>query len=430
MACSLQQDTATAMVRLGIAALQLFDVKSSTWSRYLLLRFLSHHGHEPVCALNAVRVFGTTEAEDLEAQLSALEDELMIDGNDAGVAKVQPRQEDIIDRVEPPAVEATRAVPEDSTTSTNDLAPPSHPGSPQGDGPPQRKEAQLPPSERAGDASSTGASEEVTAQLVVVRHDPAAVGMLSSSGTGNDAGRASHSKAGQETGDVATHASMPTPEGTPVAGCKPGVGLYAAGEGLSGFQTDDLTDSGRRGGTQHKLAGPRPRHPDVPLSATQHDAAPRHQGNNETPSSDALHRQEAKSAGRQPQQDQHSDNVSATADFEGSSRGGEAIRSQGASASGSAPEPSTQEEGGAGRLPLSDAAPEMHAPEGSVSGQKDEDFRGQVGRLTGIDLGSANPKQGMTPLLSNDRCQLVAAMLLVLCKLLAGQVSEVLAGAA
>ena len=55
--------------------MQEFAIESASWSRYLLLRMVTHHGKEPVCTLNSVRVFGTTEAEDLEAQLSALADE-------------------------------------------------------------------------------------------------------------------------------------------------------------------------------------------------------------------------------------------------------------------------------------------------------------------------------------------------------------------
>lgn len=37
---------------------QSFGVDPAAWVRYLLLRFVSHHGTEPVCALNAFSVFG------------------------------------------------------------------------------------------------------------------------------------------------------------------------------------------------------------------------------------------------------------------------------------------------------------------------------------------------------------------------------------
>ena len=55
--------------------LQVFELPDApqTWSRYILLRFVSHHGSEAACTVNSVRIFGTTEAEDLEAELNALE---------------------------------------------------------------------------------------------------------------------------------------------------------------------------------------------------------------------------------------------------------------------------------------------------------------------------------------------------------------------
>jgi hypothetical protein len=52
---------------------QAFDVTSTKWSRYLLLHMRNHHGTEPACTVNALRVFGTTEAEDLEEQLTAID---------------------------------------------------------------------------------------------------------------------------------------------------------------------------------------------------------------------------------------------------------------------------------------------------------------------------------------------------------------------
>ena len=54
------------------SAVQMFDVSTDVWSRFLLIHFKSHHGSEMTCTVNTLRVFGTTEAEDLEAQLSAL----------------------------------------------------------------------------------------------------------------------------------------------------------------------------------------------------------------------------------------------------------------------------------------------------------------------------------------------------------------------
>lgn len=37
---------------------QSFGIDPAAWVRYMLLRFVSHHGSEPVCALNAFSVFG------------------------------------------------------------------------------------------------------------------------------------------------------------------------------------------------------------------------------------------------------------------------------------------------------------------------------------------------------------------------------------
>ena len=59
---------------------QAFDVASARWSRYVLLRLVSHHGTEAACTINTLRVFGTTEAEDLEAELHALEAPDVVDG--------------------------------------------------------------------------------------------------------------------------------------------------------------------------------------------------------------------------------------------------------------------------------------------------------------------------------------------------------------
>jgi hypothetical protein len=50
-------------------------VEPDRWVRYLLIRFLSHHGAESVCAINEIGVFGVSAAEELEAQLAMAEDE-------------------------------------------------------------------------------------------------------------------------------------------------------------------------------------------------------------------------------------------------------------------------------------------------------------------------------------------------------------------
>ncbi|KAH7618612.1 hypothetical protein Ndes2526B_g05524 [Nannochloris sp. 'desiccata'] len=48
---------------------QQFNVERPIWAHYLLIRFLTHYGNEPVCALNAFAVYGKSAAEELEDQL-------------------------------------------------------------------------------------------------------------------------------------------------------------------------------------------------------------------------------------------------------------------------------------------------------------------------------------------------------------------------
>ena len=55
-------------------------VEPDRWVRYLLIRFLSHHGGESVCAINEIGVFGVSAAEELEAQLAMADDEEVDDG--------------------------------------------------------------------------------------------------------------------------------------------------------------------------------------------------------------------------------------------------------------------------------------------------------------------------------------------------------------
>lgn len=63
---------------------QEFHVQHPRWVRYLLVRFLTHHGSESVCAINELGVYGTSAAEELEAQLA--QDEFMFDSE----TKVSP----------------------------------------------------------------------------------------------------------------------------------------------------------------------------------------------------------------------------------------------------------------------------------------------------------------------------------------------------
>lgn len=50
--------------------MQTFTVSEPVWLKYLQFHFITHHGSEPICALNDILVFGKSAAEDLEDQLS------------------------------------------------------------------------------------------------------------------------------------------------------------------------------------------------------------------------------------------------------------------------------------------------------------------------------------------------------------------------
>lgn len=65
--------------------LQTFTVAEPAWLKYLQFHFLTHHGSEPMCALNDVLVFGKSAAEDLEDQLS--DEALLTDAHDSADAK-------------------------------------------------------------------------------------------------------------------------------------------------------------------------------------------------------------------------------------------------------------------------------------------------------------------------------------------------------
>lgn len=49
---------------------QKFQMQQPSWVKYLQLQFLTHYGSEAVCALNDVRVYGKSAAEDLEDRLA------------------------------------------------------------------------------------------------------------------------------------------------------------------------------------------------------------------------------------------------------------------------------------------------------------------------------------------------------------------------
>ena len=50
--------------------MQSFQVANPVWVKYVQLRLLSHYGSEPVCALNDIRIFGKSAADDLEDRLA------------------------------------------------------------------------------------------------------------------------------------------------------------------------------------------------------------------------------------------------------------------------------------------------------------------------------------------------------------------------
>jgi hypothetical protein len=59
---------------------QTFQIDQPRWARFVMIKFLSHYGVEPVCAINSISVFGKSAAEELEDQLLATEEELMAAG--------------------------------------------------------------------------------------------------------------------------------------------------------------------------------------------------------------------------------------------------------------------------------------------------------------------------------------------------------------
>ena len=67
---------------------QAFGVEPPGWAKYVQLRLLTHYGSEPVCALNDVRVYGKSAAEDLEDRL-AMEVQALSEANCANPLLVQ-----------------------------------------------------------------------------------------------------------------------------------------------------------------------------------------------------------------------------------------------------------------------------------------------------------------------------------------------------
>ncbi len=65
--------------------MQTFTAAEPAWLKYLQFHFITHHGSEPICALNDVLVFGKSAAEDLEDQLS--DEALLTEAEDSADAK-------------------------------------------------------------------------------------------------------------------------------------------------------------------------------------------------------------------------------------------------------------------------------------------------------------------------------------------------------
>ena len=83
-----------------LLVLQTFTVAEPAWLKFLQFHFLSHHGSEPMCALNDVLVFGKSAAEDLEDQLS--DETLLQDSADASAAKTAgPETADDVSNTQP-----------------------------------------------------------------------------------------------------------------------------------------------------------------------------------------------------------------------------------------------------------------------------------------------------------------------------------------
>ena len=61
---------------------QFFTVERPLWTHYMLIRFLTHYGSEPVCAVNGLSVYGKSAAEELEDQLAEGDIGLEIENDD------------------------------------------------------------------------------------------------------------------------------------------------------------------------------------------------------------------------------------------------------------------------------------------------------------------------------------------------------------
>ncbi|KAK9841003.1 hypothetical protein WJX81_005028 [Elliptochloris bilobata] len=72
----------------NVKGVQAFSIASPAWVKFLQLRFVTHYGNEPVCAINELSVFGKSAVEDLEDRL-ALEGDAESGGTGGGANDVQ-----------------------------------------------------------------------------------------------------------------------------------------------------------------------------------------------------------------------------------------------------------------------------------------------------------------------------------------------------
>ena len=82
---------------------QTFHIQQPMWVRYLFVRFLTHYGNEPVCAINGFAVFGRSAAEELEEQLAGVDMEVDLQkpiAADIVKADIERKEPDVIESIE------------------------------------------------------------------------------------------------------------------------------------------------------------------------------------------------------------------------------------------------------------------------------------------------------------------------------------------
>jgi len=81
-------------------------VENSPWVKYLLFRFLTRHGSEPVCTVNDIAIYGKSAAEDLEDRLRLDEAEDAEEADKAAQAAPQDGPLPQVEAVSPPTPSA------------------------------------------------------------------------------------------------------------------------------------------------------------------------------------------------------------------------------------------------------------------------------------------------------------------------------------